>query len=224
MSNVILCGSKKYYNTNFDKLVDSFDIIYRHNWLANYHGYGKRLPTFQILNDHMYRNWVKKNYDSQAITEFYKSYGHDLNSIEKFKKYIDNCNKPVYYTNNNKALLNKFNIKKGFGIKPRCGIASVLECVNSGIKPFLIGYSIEKESFLEHCTNKIVNKKRDDLGHSATDEINLIKDFHKKGLIDASFCLIKDLKNDFILSTDSRIYPTNESIEILKEVYADRFV
>ncbi len=224
MNKTILCGSKKYNNVNFDLLVDSFDIIVRHNWLANYHGYGKKISNFQILNDHMHLYWVKNPYNFKKILKQYRPYGHDKVTIEKFKKYIDNCNKCIYFYNNNRHLLETFNIRKGFGIKPRCGISSILECVNNNIKPFLIGYSINSEGFLDHTTNKIVNKARDDMGHSAIDEINLIKDFHKKGLIDASFCLIKDLKDKIELNTDSKITPTKESLEILRGIYGARFI
>jgi len=57
--NFIICGSRKYENRNFDKLVDSFDIIVRHNMLLPDNNYGKRNSDYQILNIHVYDEYIK---------------------------------------------------------------------------------------------------------------------------------------------------------------------
>ena len=48
-------------------------------------------------------------------------------------------------------------------------------------------------------------------------EIELIKKLHNAGLVDASFCAIKDQKN--LELHESLLTPTVESLEILERVY-----
>ena len=215
MKKIILCGSRKYNNVNFDSLVDNFEIIVRHNWLTNNHGYGKRYSDLQVLNDHMYRYWITNSYNLSSIIDHYKPYGQDKETIESYEKYITKCKNIVYFNNNNRGLLKDFKVSGTFGIKPRCGIASILHFVKNGIKPTLIGYSLSDDHFKYHATNKIVNKERDDLGHSSFDEISLIKYFHEKKLIDATLCMISENNKKIDIDLSTNITPTEEGLNLI---------
>lgn len=215
MNRIILCGSKKYKNINFDQLVDSFDVIVRHNWLSGIHGYGKKPADIQVLNEHMYNHWVEKDYNLNKIKSYYNSYGHNEDTIVPFKKYLLKCDKVEKYFLHSRRVIDNLNLTGGFGKGPRCGISSILKYVELGLKPYLIGYSLTLQEFHKHATNKINNLQRSAIHHSSEDEIALIKVLHLRGLIDASFCTIEDLES---IKLDSKILPiTASSKEILKK-------
>ena len=58
--SLIICGSKKYNNRNFDELVDSFEVIVRSNMLLPDMGYGKKDSTIQVCNNHVYDHYQRK--------------------------------------------------------------------------------------------------------------------------------------------------------------------
>ena len=217
MNKIILCGSKKYKNINFDQLVDSFDVVVRHNWLSDTHGYGKKPADIQVLNGHMYDHWVIKNFNLDRIKKRYASYGQNSDTIIPYKEYITNCKEAQKYFSKSRRVLKKLNIFGGFGAGPRCGICSVLKYVEMGHKPFLIGYSLSLEEFSRHATNSTHNIKSGSSYHRIQDEIVLLKELHFRGLIDASFCTIRDTVS---LELDTGILtPTKESINILSKIY-----
>ena len=72
--SVIVCGSKKYKNRNFDELVDSFEVIVRSNMLLPDMGYGKRDSTIQVCNNHVYDHYQRKAEVDELKLEIHKLY------------------------------------------------------------------------------------------------------------------------------------------------------
>ena len=68
--SLIVCGSKKYNNRNFDELVDSFEVIVRSNMLLPDMGYGKKDSTIQVCNNHVYDHYQRK----AGVDELYREY------------------------------------------------------------------------------------------------------------------------------------------------------
>ena len=100
----------------------------------------------------------------------------------------------------------------------RCGFGYIAECIQSSIKPFLVGFSLQ--------ANDALNKQYCNIDgrgscHNIDSEIDLIIKLHEAGLIDASLCAIKDCED---LTIDSSIItPTQNSLDILRKVYNDQF-
>tara|TARA_R100000808_G_C2155305_1_gene167420 strand:- start:13760 stop:14470 length:711 start_codon:yes stop_codon:yes gene_type:complete len=226
MSKIIVCGSKRYVNIKFDKLVDSFDEIVRTNLLLPDDGYGLRNPTIQPINCHMWAKYKKKvplsgwkEYIKRGVTEDY---------IKRFKKFIDSATdtKFVTYTRNNTSKMKNFckkkNINANIRKEIRNGLSYVAECLSSGKKPFLIGFSLSKEDYefsQVHGDRRRADRKINDAHHSRGSEIELITELHNKGYIDASFCCICDEKE--LRFCTKVITPTPRSLELAKKLLAN---
>ena len=224
MRKIILCGSKKYENQNFDSLVDSFQNIVRHNSLHNKHGYGKRYATVQVLNQHMFLNWtstsigadimVSKKLDVNAIYKAYSHSGRTLDDTIYFKEYLSHVESKIHLRGNAVGLLR--NMGYEFDKDPLCGTSSVAFFASKGMVPFLIGYSLELSSFEKHVTNEYDMSKRN-MHHVRSNDTAAIIDMHNKGLVDASFCTIKDILGKKVMD-DSIITPTKEAFDILESL------
>tara|TARA_B100002019_G_C21177065_1_gene551688 strand:+ start:284 stop:937 length:654 start_codon:yes stop_codon:yes gene_type:complete len=213
--NTIVCGSKKYHNTTMDSIVDKFDIIVRNNMLLPNMTYGKRDPSIQVCNCHVYDNMITKK---KSIEELHKLY-EEKTSLEHIKKFYEFCQKTkakfVHYPSNNSSsmrhIISKYNLENFVGGSLlKCGMSHVAECISNDIKPFVIGFSLQEEHLKQHACNR--HKKLYD-GHNHGGEIKLLISLHQKKLIDASFCLIEDKKE---LSFSNHFEPTDEALEILK--------
>jgi hypothetical protein len=215
----IICGSKKYNNICLNKLVDSFDLITRHNMLLPDMGYGKREADFQVCNMHVYDHYKNKtnpedlylDYERKKITmehmikvaKFFKT------SKAKFLHYGEknnfNCLVEVLYHN---SIPHKFDFWKPI---MKVGLSHVVERVRYGFKPFLIGYSLKSKDLTSH---KYTNHKDLYGEHDHEGEIELLKKLHNAGLIDATLCLIKD---EATVSLSDEIEPTEEGLRIIND-------
>lgn len=214
--NIIICGSKKNENLNVDLIVDSFNTIIRANMLLPNNKYGKRLPTLQIVNCHVYDNFLSsENRDLSCYTKTKKiSNEHVKNFISLIKEIGKNNVKT--FTNNNtnkfKKIINENNINIKIKKQLKCGLAYIPECIEKKQKPFLIGFSLK----IQDVQKNVYTNCSPSGCHDAQVEINLIKELHRKGLIDASFCSLIDSESwEFDRSV---IEPTKMAEEILVKI------
>ena len=92
----------------------------------------------------------------------------------------------------------------------KCGLSYVAQCIAGGVKPFMVGFSLQEDDLMQHSYNHHTNLYG---GHDHQGEIGLIINLHKKGLVDASFCLIEDKEE---ISFSNEFEPTPQALEILK--------
>tara|TARA_R100000152_G_C6765397_1_gene190201 strand:- start:801 stop:1454 length:654 start_codon:yes stop_codon:yes gene_type:complete len=213
--SIIICGSRKYTNVNFDSLVDSFGLIIRNNFLLPDMGYGKRNPDMQVCNIHVYRHFQKKT-NAKALFVDYRGKKMTLEHAKKVHEFF-HCSgiKVVHYKNNNESAFSEVNQKHSLNYEvkglAKCGLSHVVECILLGFKPFLVGYSVRDDQVKSHAYNNHVNLYKN---HDHDAEISFMKELHKKGLVDATFCLVED-KQPLTLSNE--FSPTKEGLEILNE-------
>ena len=221
--NTIICGSRKYYNINFDKIVDSFETIVRNNMLLPSNNYGKRNSNYQVLNSHIEHNRIHGLSLSGWISNYSDKFGMSESHITRFFEYLKlDSVEFKYFPENNTSLmysiLNRHHINHPITKQLRCGFGYIAESISSNIKPFLIGYSLD--------SNYALNKQYCNINgtgecHNIDTEIVLIVKLHEAGLVDASLCAIKDSED---LTIDSSIItPTQNSLDILRKVYNDQF-
>ena len=214
--SVIICGSRKYQNRNFDELVDSFEVIVRNNMLLPDMGYGKKDSTIQVCNNHVHNHYQLKT----EVDELYSEYKEktDMEHIKKFYNFFTNSqSKFVHYEHNNSKLM--FYIIHSLGIDHtfspgkwllKCGLSYAAQCIYDGVKPFMVGFSLQRNDLMQHSHNHHTNLYG---GHDHQGEIDLIIKLHQKGLVDASFCLIEDKEE---ISFSNEFEPTPQALEILK--------
>ncbi len=217
--NTIICGSRKYENRNFDKLVDSFDIIVRNNMLLPDNNYGKRNSDVQVLNAHIYEEYKNRTSLKRWVAVYGKEYGIPPEHIKSFYEYLKlDTVKFQFFEDNNtelmRSILRKHGIEHIISKQIRCGIGTIAACVREGVKPFLIGFGLKKDSVLK---KQFANKDGRSQFHDAHSEIDLIKKLHKADLVDATFCAIENTQD--IKVDSSLLVPATVSLDMLKEVY-----
>ena len=145
---MIICGSKPV-SEPVDHIVDSFDVIVRHNMLIHGQGYGNKPSTIQVLNQHVYAN--RNNF--AAMVERYVDTG--LVSIErvqafydwhKFAKGVQFIEYPLETTELIQDIVPEIPIKMGL----RAGFAMIARAILDGIRPTLIGFSLTRDDLLCH--------------------------------------------------------------------------
>ena len=229
MKKHICCGSKKYDNLNFDKLVDSFDEIIRHNYLTSDQGYGLRSSDIQVLNNHAIDVvtyvldstednkpcFFSESYD---VSSYEEEYGMRHGYIDEFVASLNTKHTSIvnYDRNNTEIIqqtLSNYNIHHPSLLKN--GLAHVALLMYQKIKPFLIGYSITPSDLGKHIYNSRAIEKINKC-HSDDLECDLIIKMHELKLVDASFCAIEDKKE---ITFNNLLEPTEEAIKILENVY-----
>ena len=223
MTNFICCGSKKYNFLNFDELVDSFDIIIRHGHLLPNNGYGKRNADIQVLNSHEYKSWVEGDDLPKLVNKYCKDFGIPEGHFAKWCEYSNNKDtKFLHYPANNVGTLRKvlkdFHIDHDYlrvGGYNKNGLSSVVDLISRGVKPFLIGYSIQESDIKKHVYNSNAEQKIN--GHH-TDYLDctVIIKLHEAELIDATLCCLDDTPES--LSMNNLLKPTEESINLLSKI------
>jgi hypothetical protein len=215
----IICGSKKYDNICLDKLVDSFDIITRHNMLLPNMGYGKREADFQICNKHVAQHYENKT-GAKELFEDYVGKKISIDHMEKVCEFFNTSKTDfIYYGERNNFLclfraIQKHKIDHTFKANKslmKIGLSHVAQCIEDKIKPFLIGYSLKMEDLTNH---KYTNHKNLYDGHDQEGEVELLKKLHNAGLVDATLCLIKD---ESTVSLSDEIEPTEEGLRIIND-------
>lgn len=217
--NFIICGSRKYENRNFDRLVDSFDTIVRHNMLLPNNNYGKRNSDFQVLNSHITQYHAQQIDLSEWIAIYAKEFLITKAHIGSFYEYLKlDTVKFQNFENNNtklmKSILKKHGIEHTIKKQIRCGIGSIAACIDEGIKPFLIGFGLQKDFLLN---KQFTDKEGTGQCHDVCSEAELIKKLHKADLVDATFCAIEDTQD--IKIDSSLLVPTTVSLDMLKGAY-----
>ena len=215
----IICGSKKYNQICLDKLVDSFDLITRHNMLLPNMGYGKREADFQVCNIHVAQHYEDKT-GAKKLHADYATKKISMRHMAKVAKFFKTSSSDfIYYgsDNNLKCLVRVLydnNVSHTFKEDKslmKIGLSHVAQCIEDGIKPFLIGYSLRAKDLTKH---KYTNHKDLYDGHDHEGEVEILKKLHSAGLVDATPCLIKDEKT---LCLSDEIEPTEEGLRIIND-------
>ena len=81
------CGSRPYENINFNDLVDSFEIIVRHNMLLPNLGYGTKTSNYQVINAHIDTFYNQKISSQEWFDIYCDEYGMTEEHILKFLDY-----------------------------------------------------------------------------------------------------------------------------------------
>jgi len=208
-------------------LVDSFDIIVRNNMLLPNNNYGTKNSQIQVLNCHIYQYYKEKKYEDKPITPegwisvYMQEFGMSENHIRRFFDYLelDSVEFKHFDDNNTNLMRYVLHTHKIHGViqkQLRCGLGYIAECIKLNIKPFLIGFSLESSYALN---KQFSNKDGTGICHNIDFEIDIIKQLHQTGLIDATFCAIKDSSS---LEIDSSLIdPTPAALDVLSKIYKD---
>ena len=208
---MIIVGGK-FGRINLNRLIDSFDRIVRCN-MALPNGYNGENTDIIYLNNHLYINVFKNR---KTDDELFSLYPHtDKIFLEKLSMLTKKIHVlEMMETNNKKSnkILKKLNIE-GFSGQPRCGIQAVLYCISKKeTSIFLSGFSITDDNDNTAFYNNIKSIYEK---HKPDEEFRVIKQLHEKGIIDATFCLLRDSEKPIL---DCKLLkPSSQGIELLQK-------
>jgi hypothetical protein len=210
-NKLLIIGGKKYL-LNLNNVLDKFENNIRIN-LAVPNGLNGTKISKVYVNGHVYENFLKMELD-QLIKRYNEGYEKD--KIIKLKKYILNNDviliKRMIRSNNkiNNILLGKF-IKYRLDKEPRCGLETIV--FNIDKKPVIYGFSINKKNNI----HSYFTGKDNEIGHDHDMEHIIIKEMHKKKLIDATLCML-EYSTEAILDC-TELKPTNFCLNLLLEKF-----
>jgi len=193
-AGTIICGSKGYEYANMNAIVDSFQTIVRVNMLIHGCGYGERPSDLQVVNHRIIKSLPQGVPDS--LFNEWTSTDH----LSRFKEELPNLKIKNYRKGNHRYFLKILNkaedgkkIADAFGLTHvRTGLGHVTQLIEQREKPFLIGFSVGQETHKFHQVNTKLKKETTKGRHSPALEEEAIKFLHHRGLLDASFCALKD--------------------------------
>ena len=213
----IICGSKPYYKINFSNIIDNnFKYIYRCNMLLMGNIYGKRDSTFQIINCHMHDKIKRK----KSLNDWYLAYKLINNDklIEHFVNWVNQKQSKVKYLNDNNTsnvnkLLSRINSTLRLKKQARVGLGGIAYIIEQGIKPFVIGFSLDSIELTIGWENSAPQHHRSSLCHDVYKEKEILRELHKHKLVDATLCALEDFPLPLI--NCKYLSPTKEAIHIL---------
>jgi len=204
MSNdsIIIVGNKPSVNLNLDRVLDSFNDIYRFNLCVVGKNNGTKFGKLAMCC-HIYRNYMEKQY---SIDQTLRTYGSELEETflrEWYDFFHINKNKykKIYYQPNKmhewNNMLNTYGCSYRFSRSARTGYSTIFENLKKDNKIYVTGFTLiddeiqktmgEINSFAE-AKNKGLVKRH----HNFVEESKILAWLHNNGKIDASLCMLKD--------------------------------
>jgi hypothetical protein len=217
---MILIGSKPY-KLELNNIIDKFDRLVRFNMSTPNNNNGTKESFYQIVNCHVYEYIIKFNLD-----EHIKKYKHlvDIEHIVLYyNKFKNNTNTIKYIPDNGtslmRQLLNQLDSDIYIDKQLRCGYGIIVENIYNNIKSYLIGYSINKNTFdYDEKSYYIIQKMISSHCHNIKCEIEILHELHKKNLIDCTLCLL-DNTYELPLLNCQTLKPCQEIINLLLNEY-----
>jgi hypothetical protein len=188
---MIVIGSKPYNNLNMNEIIDKFKNNMRFNFAIPEKNNGTKIDSQLICREvlnFMNRGGHVKSRKKDILDKFQKI-KYDYNNI-----YIR------YDIPNLATTINKYlsDVKIPIILKnPRSGILGIMDSILKSNKPFLYMYSIYDNEIYSSFYDKFDPKTKYDENTSHDSNLierRLILSLHKKNIIDASFCMLKDVK------------------------------
>tara|TARA_R110002124_G_scaffold74180_2_gene199105 strand:- start:880 stop:1566 length:687 start_codon:yes stop_codon:yes gene_type:complete len=216
----LIIGNKKYSNLDISQLVDSdyFDEIYRCNFGLPKFNTGSRFGTLAMCS-HIYEFFVQKPRPLSEIITLYTKDGFDKKFLKEFdhnfkeqKSQFDR----IYYQKSSinycNRVLSKYKSSPRFLKQPRTGHALIFELLQQNKDIFVFGFTINQGENRESY-GVFTNHSDKSPYHSKKEEIEVLNWLHKSGIIDTSFCYLKDKKSiHFNKEDESLISPRAKDI------------
>lgn len=228
MSNrILILGNKPYNNFKFDKIIDSFDIIYRFNMAIPGKNNGTKFGKLAMCN-HIYKNFVEDNLseqellrkysgesDASFLSEFYDFFQKNKNKFEKIyhqkESYVHRCNE----------MLSEYGCDRQFGSIASTGHATIFKLLEQNCNNIYVsGFTIRSDE-IRTTTGELKTytqaKHEGKAGvHCAALESGILAWLHNKNKIDVSLCMVKDTEELSIETNEYETKPSEFIINLLK--------
>lgn len=196
---VLIVGNKPYSNFKLDKIVDSFDIIYRCNLTGPGNNNGTKFGRLAMC-DHIYLNFVSKSLGKEQIFDIYGSeYDNTYLSdwYDYFKVNRSNFEEVFhmpYDISQWNNMLGSYGCPHRFTKIPRTGYSTIFKALrDSSNEVFVCSFSLANDEFRKSLGLKDKTAKAEGSGcHDKNGEINILTWLHNNKKVDASLCMLDD--------------------------------
>ena len=190
-SIAVVGSSASLKKSNYSQEIDEYDEVIRFNRapVKGFEEYVGKFTTLRIVNNHVFDNIdiankgfsnQPKNFVKDLRNEKILYIGPDIGPWHRRKSNTDSSNK-LYLFDYSKIS----NLKDFFEIKSQnnlqIGTIFICICILSGLKPTLYGFDLEPIPRTHYFEDRPSNIN--DSIHTIEQEMKLLKDFKKKGLI-----------------------------------------
>tara|TARA_R100000008_G_C3581625_1_gene168945 strand:+ start:138 stop:830 length:693 start_codon:yes stop_codon:yes gene_type:complete len=222
---VLILGNKPYYNFRLDKIIDSFDIIYRCNLAQPGKNTGTKFGRLALCS-HVYNYFVKNpvekdqimkiygdEYTTPYLTEWYDFFHENKQNFEK-----------IYYQNECKTgewnrMLEMYGSPYRFTAIPSTGHSTIFEnLLNDNNEIYVLGFTLlEKETrvTIGDLEEETIRRNNGQTVHSFSDERNILAWLHNNNKIDASLCMLEDKKDPSFKYNEHNMEPSKFILNLL---------
>ena len=223
---VLIIGNKPYHNININKVLDSFNEIYRFNMAFVGKNNGTKFGKLALCS-HMYERFVKNHIQREHIIKYY---GHEMNPdflydwYDFFQKNKHNFDEIFYEKNNNWSkwnhMLKEYGSPHKFSRMASSGFSTIFRNLSNNREVYVFGFTLCDEEIRKTDGEKkevSVNKNQGKGTHSFTDERKILAWLHNNKKLDATLCMLEDTKNINLKPNSFNTKPTEFVLNLLKQ-------
>ena len=220
---VLILGNKQYYNFKLDKIIDSFDIIYRFNLAYPGKNNGTKFGKLAMCS-HVYENFVKNNLSEEEIIHKYKN-DCEVDFLKEWYSFFlqnkKNFDEIFYERENNSGkwneMLKDYGSPHRFTKVPSTGYSTIFRLLlNNDSDLYVSGFTLyeqEQRGTLGDSSGLANRRAKEGNCHSFSDERNILAWLHNNGKVDASLCMLVDSEE---LNLKKNVHNTQASEYIIK--------
>jgi len=223
---VLIIGNKEYRNFNFNRVVDSYDTIYRFNFAWPGKNNGTKFGKLAMCS-HMYENYVtacvsKEKSVDKYIHEIEREFLCDwYDFFEDNKQNFDE----IYYERVDTKLCNKmledYKSPHRFRKMASSGYSVIFKNLAVGNEVHVMGFTLcaeETRKTLGENETVVTLKNGGGGSHSFSDERDILAWLHNNKKIDATLCMVEDTEKLSFRTNQYSTEPSEAMLELLKAV------
>jgi len=219
---VLILGNKHYHNLKLDRIIDSFDVIYRFNLACPGRNNGTKFGKLAMCC-HVYQHFVSIPVSKERIIEIYQSdYTAEFVS-DWYDFFQENKHKfdEIFHQNEHRwhhwnGMLRDYGSPYRFSKMATTGYSTIFRNLAEGDNEIYVsGFTL--------CSNEIrktigeedefaLSKNQGHGCHSFSEERDILAWLHNNGKVDASLCMLDDTE---ALNIKTNSYNTKPSKFIL---------
>lgn len=201
---VLILGNKNYHNLKLDRIIDSFDVIYRFNLACPGRNNGTKFGKLAMCS-HVYQNFVSSPLSKKDIIDIYQSdYTAEFVSNwydffqENKHKFDEIFHQSEYKWQQWNGMLKDYGSRHRFSKMATTGYSTIFTNLQDGDKDICVsGFTLCDKEIRQTIGEEddFALKKNQGHGcHSFAEERDILAWLHVNQKIDASLCMLKDIQ------------------------------
>jgi hypothetical protein len=224
---VLILGNKSYDNFKLDKIIDSFDIIYRFNLAWPGKNNGTKFGRLAMCK-HVYQNLVGSPVSNERLIELYKS-DYSITYVSDwydfFQENKENFDEMFHQDEGRwgtwNDMLGTYGSPHRFSKMATTGYSIIFENLkDANNKIYVSGFTLCDDEIRQTIGEEdeyALSKNQGHSCHSFSDEKSILAWLHNNKKIDATLCMLNDTEEISINTNDGRVEPSKFILDLLTE-------